>query len=501
MSGGSVPPAVRIGRRKTRMRPMPVVRPFLAVAALALAAVGGAFGGAGTGVGGAQATTPNDPGASRQWGLERIGAPGAWSTSRGGGVTIAVIDSGIAPGHPDLAGKVDALVDCVGHDGAPGGCVEGVGADDAGHGTHVAGIAAASTDNGTGVAGVAPDAHLLSVRALANVCDASGCRAQGTETDVAEAIVWAANDGAQVINLSLGSFAQALLGPGDTFRQALQHAWSRGAIPVLVAGNNLLLPGSLVDIPAVVVAATDRNDRIASYSSGVGNVRWAVAAPGGEADTPSTDDTPGSCESEQPNGILSTYFVPSSGQNTYACVAGTSMAAPHVSGALAVLLGAGLTPQQAVDRLLSTADDLGAPGRDNEFGAGRVNLTRAVVGLSATGNPGTVTVTVPSTTSTTVAPIDTVPPADTTPPPDPSGGEAPPDTAVVTTAPPVVEPGVTTPPVAVDSAAPAADVGPIEDSLPALPLTLAVLLVVSAAGGHAWRYLASTSWARRTPDR
>lgn len=478
---------------------MPVVRPFVAMAALALTAVAGGLGGIGTGVAGAQ-TAPNDPGAGRQWGIERIGAPGAWATARGAGITIAVIDSGISPGHPDLIGKVDALVDCVGHDGAPGGCVEGVGADDAGHGTHVAGIAAATTDNGTGVAGVAPDAHLLSVRALANVCDSSGCRAQGTETDVAEAIIWAANDGAEVINLSLGSFTQALLGPGDRFRQALQHAWAEGSIPVLVAGNNLLLPGSLVDIPAVVVAATDRDDRIASYSSGVGNVRWAVAAPGGEADTSSTEAGPGSCESDRPNGILSTYFVPSSGQNTYACVAGTSMAAPHVSGALAVLLSAGLSPQQAVDRLLATADDLGAPGRDNDYGSGRINLARAVNGLGATGNPGTVTVTVPSTTSTTAVPIETTPPADTTPPPA-APGDVPPDTAVVTAPPPMVEPGVTTPPVAVDSAAPAADLSPVDGALPALPLTLAVLFVVSTAGGHAWRYLASTSWARRTPDR
>ena len=221
-----------------------------------------------------------------------------------------------------------------------------------------------------------------------------------------------------------------------------------------------------------------------------------MAAPGGEADTPSTDAGPGSCESADPNGILSTYFVPANGQNTYACVAGTSMAAPHVSGALAVLRSAGLDPQQAIDRLLGTADDLGAPGRDNQYGSGRINLARAVAGLGATGNPGGVTITEPSTSTTAEAPV-VEPPPDTAAP----GGVAPVDTAP-TTAPPVVEPGVTTPPVALDTAAPTVEIpGPVEDSLPALPLTIAVLFVVSAAGGHAWRYLASTSWARRTPDR
>ena len=147
--------------------------------------------------------------------------------------------------------------------------------------------------------------------------------------------------------------------------------------------------------------------------------------------------------------------------------------------------------------MLSSADDLGAPGRDNQYGSGRINLARAVGGLGATGNPGGVTIPEPSTsTSTSPTPIDELPP-DTTAP----GGATPADTAP-TTAPPVVEPGVTTPPVALDTAAPTVEIpGPVEESLPALPLTLAVLFVVSAAGGHAWRYLASTSWARRTPDR
>lgn len=340
----------------------------------------------------AQPAAPTtDPGRGRQWALDRIGADAAWAVATGAGATIAIVDSGVDAGHPDLADKVDATTDCVGHDDEPGGCLDGTGTDDVGHGTHVAGIAAASTDNGRGVAGVAPLARLLGVRVLANSCGpgapdpgAPSCEAEGTESDVADGIRWAADRGADVINLSLGSVTQAVVGPGRAFSEALQYAWSKGAVPVLVAGNDLLLPGSLVDIPAIVVSATDGSDGRASYSNGVGNARWALAAPGGEADTAE------SCEAARPNGILSTFRRPEPGGGGtagYACVAGTSMAAPHVAGALAVLRSAGFGPQEAVDRLLATATDLGAPGRDTTFGAGRVDLAAALAGVAPTGQP------------------------------------------------------------------------------------------------------------------
>jgi len=205
----------------------------------------------------------NDPGFSRQWGLAMIGAPTAWSIANGAGVTVAIVDSGIDAGHPDLAGQVVGIVDCVGHDEVPGGCVEGTGTDDAGHGTHVAGIVAAATNNGQGVAGVAPGAHLLGIKVLANVCspdggDADGdpeCEAQGRESDVAQGVRWAADRGAAVINLSLGNEAQAIIGPGDDFAAALDYAWSRGSIPVLVAatitaGTSTRLPGRRRSLPA-----------------------------------------------------------------------------------------------------------------------------------------------------------------------------------------------------------------------------------------------------------
>ena len=443
---------------------------------------------------GAQATV-DDPGLGRQWGLERIGAPSAWAAGHtGAGVTIAVIDSGVSPDHPDLAGRLDGvagLVDCVG----PGGCVTGSGVDDAGHGTHVA---AATAGNGTGIAGVAPGAHLLSVRALRQVCDASGhCDAQGTTTDVAEAITWAADHGADVINLSLGSTTERLLGPLGNLAPALQHAWDAGAIPVLAAGNDNSL-GGLLDVRAVVVAATTNADGAASYSTDVGGARWTVAAPGGEADDQA------SCESELPNGILSSYYdadpgraVPAEARNGYACVAGTSMAAPHVSGALAVLLSAGFDPAGAVDQLVGTAVDLGRPGPDEQFGHGLIDLAGAL-GVEATGGPEVIAGQ-PTTSTTPTSPDPTAgTPAVAVPPPT----AAPEPAAPTTTAALAVAPPPTTPPVLDGTAAPALPLDdPLDESLPAVPLTLAVLAVVCAFSLHAWRYLSGATWARRTPDR
>lgn len=137
---------------------------------------------------------------------------------------------------------------------------------------------------------------------------------------------------------------------------------------VLAAGNDYLLQSGYADIPAIVVAASDRNDRKPDFSSGVGEAKWGMAAPGGGSTTdPISDD------------IYSTYYE-SGQQNSYAYLRGTSMAAPHVSGAAAVLRGMGLSAQQTVERLLSTAKDIGPEGRDTTFGYGRLDLAAAVGG-------------------------------------------------------------------------------------------------------------------------
>ncbi|MGK2947484.1 MAG: S8 family serine peptidase, partial [Acidimicrobiales bacterium] len=320
-----------------------------------------------------------------QWGLDRIGAPTAWERTTGEGITIAVIDSGVDVDHEDLSGQLAGQVSCIGADGDPRRCA-GSARDDNGHGTHVAGVALATTANGLGIAGVAPDARLLAVRVLADDCDATGaCSATGTAGDVAAGVRWAADQGADVINLSLGGGAlQSTL--GCAFCEAIEYAWERGAVAVIAAGNDAVLPAGFSDERAVIVSATTRDDGRASYSSASGSIlrgaRWPVAAPGGEGESDPADCATGGT----PQGVLSTYWI--SGQaDAYACLAGTSMAAPHVSGALALLLAQGLTPQEAVDRLLSTATDLGPPGRDDVFGFGLIDVARAV----GPGGPETTT--------------------------------------------------------------------------------------------------------------
>lgn len=311
--------------------------------------------------------------AGLQWNLDRIGAEAAWETATGAGTTIAVIDSGIALDHEDLADQLVPGVACRDTGGDAERC-SGSPGDDDGHGTHVAGVAAAATGNQVGIAGVAPDARIMPIKVLFRACET--CQSTGEAADVAAAVRWAAENGADVINLSLGSATSAVFGEG--FADAVRDAWALGSIPVVAAGNDYVLTADLDDAPAVVVSATDRDDGAPDYSNGVGDARWAIAAPGGDG-----SDTPESCSQQgEPRGILSTFWTSADPDGGYACLSGTSMAAPHVSGALAVLRSAGMEPAVAVQRLLDTAVDLGDPGPDPLFGAGRLDLAAAVEGAA-----------------------------------------------------------------------------------------------------------------------
>jgi subtilisin family serine protease len=303
--------------------------------------------------GGAPGSGPaNDPLFPRQWALDQVNAPEAWARgATGAGTTVAVVDTGVDLRHPDLSSKLVAGYDFV---AGTGDCPPGP-QDENGHGTHVAGTAAAVTNNGIGVAGVAPDAQIMPVRVL----DADG---SGASEDVAAGIVWAADHGAEVINLSLGELPiVGQLEPlNEEIEAAVTHAWDQGSLVVAAAGNEsfpLCSYPSFAD-HALCVAATDSRGLPTYYSNfPVNRTMLAFRAPGGVGSVFCEDDEdvwstmwPGSDLDCTGSGSISGYDT----------LAGTSMASPQVAGVAALLSGQGLTNQQIVDRLKATSSNHGA---------------------------------------------------------------------------------------------------------------------------------------------
>lgn len=411
--------------------------------------------------------TPNDPAFGLQWNLRMIGAPAAWQVATGAGSTIAIVDTGVDLDHDDLKNKVVGHVNCIGA-GTLGMCKEGgsAGQDDNGHGSHVAGIAAAATDNGTGVAGTAPDASILAIKVLQS--DGSG-----SAEDVATGIKYAADHGATVINLSLGNEAQAIFGPD--FQGALTYAFNKGALPVIAAGNDFVLP-STGSTNAIIVGALNRQGVKATYSN-IGTAQWAIMAPGGDL-----GDTNSSCESA-PVSVLSTYL------DGYACLAGTSMAAPHVAGAAAVLRGMGLTAQQTVARLLSTGRDLATTPADG---------VRALDLAAAVGQPATVPDDASGTTTVPTAPTDggsngaSTSSASAGVPSGDLGGSASPNPAGTITLPTQRAAG---PSGRVTTRTPSG----ANDGLSSGVVAVAVVLAAGVSTALALLFVRGQSWARRTP--
>ncbi|WP_370527042.1 S8 family peptidase [Thermoactinomyces sp. CICC 23799] len=276
--------------------------------------------------------TPNDPRYSEQYAPQLVGAEEAWDVTQGSSnVTVAIVDTGVDYTHPDLQGKVVKGKDFVDNDDDP--------MDENMHGTHCAGIAAALTNNGVGIAGMAPKVKILAERVL----DANG---SGTLDSVAQGITHAADQGADVISLSLGSPQGA-----STLEDAVNYAASKGAVVVAAAGNESTSAPSYPAYyeKAIAVAATDSNDRIASFSN-YGS--WVdVAAPG--------------------VNILST--VPGGGYQT---ASGTSMATPLVAGQAALLASQGKSASEIRQAIEGTADKISGTGQ--YWAHGRVNAAKSV---------------------------------------------------------------------------------------------------------------------------
>jgi len=290
--------------------------------------------------------TPNDPKYAEQWHMKRAGAEQAWDYACGTGVTVAVVDTGIA--CYDEAGFMKGTdlkgTTCVGGYNFVG--KNEIAADDQGHGTHVAGTIAQTTNNSVGVAGLAHCAKLMPVKVLSK-------GGWGTMADVAEGIRWAADHGAQVINLSLGSSAKS-----KVVENAVTHAYKKGVVVVAAAGNS----GKSVGFPAayagaIAVSATDNKDAIAWFSSRGPEV--AIGAPG-VAVTQQTICEAGKNKCEQ-WGVFN----------------GTSMASPHVAGAAAILVGQGITDPDAVK---ATLQSTATPKEDKTlFGAGILEAGKAAM--------------------------------------------------------------------------------------------------------------------------
>jgi subtilisin family serine protease len=427
------------------------MRRLLAVAVSVIVLVGGLAG---------PAAATNDTYFGRQWALTQIGAPQAWTRSMGAGITIGIVDTGVDMSHPDLAGKVVAAADCVGHP-----CIGGTAQDTHGHGTIVSGIAAAVTSNGKGVAGVAPEARL----AVAKVLNSSG---EGRVEDINNGIRWVVDSGAKVVNLSLGDpnfLVSSVL--GTPLKSGIEYAWSKGAVPVLASGNYATGIGDLGtenygNVNALVVGATDRAGNVPSYSSAAGNAKWGLVAPGGAGS--------GGADSN----VISTFPIASGGSG-YASASGTSMAAPHVAGAVALLLAQGMTPAGAVNRLLGTLDKVSC-GRGCQ---GRLNVASAV-GADPNVAAAAAAPAAPATTRAPSAPRTTVPRSTTTRPP------AAPATTTSTAVPPRETQAAEPPQLALPVAVPL----PAGSSSPAGrgPAGVAAGLLVVVMGGAV-----TATWARR----
>jgi serine protease len=304
---------------------------------------------------GTNANRPNDPLYPQQWNLHSIGVESAWSVTQGKGVTVAVIDTGIA--------KVPDLTDERFVDGYDFINDETNASDDQGHGTHIAGTIGQNTNNGYGVAGIAPAVSLMPLK----VATAGGT---ATAADIGEAIRFAADKGADVINLSLAG-----TGYSHLIQQTIDYAHRKGVVMIAAAGNSnqnaVVYPARYRHV--IAVAALEMSAKRASYSNFGAGVD--LSAPGGLI---SAENSTG--------GIIQNTFDRKTKESLFSPYQGSSFAAAHVSGAVALIRSAyqpgKLEPDQ-IEEILAVAGRHQASDPLNEFGTGQLDLGAAIAMVQA----------------------------------------------------------------------------------------------------------------------
>jgi len=302
-------------------------------------------------------TTPNDTFYPIQWNYPLMNMPQAWDYTVGSrSVVVAVIDSGFSTNHPDLAGIFESGYNFIDNNTN----VSEPSTSEDSHGTHVVGTIAALTNNGTGVSGVTWGGFGITLIPIRGIKDAAA---------LMKSIIYAVDHGAKIINMSLGGASDS-----PAVYDAVKYAERNGVVMVAAAGNNgngdILYPARYSETIAVGAVWEDEGTITRSSYSCFGP-ELDVVAPGGYM-----------LSGTDPNGIYSTGWTPA--ENTYMYMQGTSMATPHVTGLVALLMGSGLTdPDDIRSVLRNTAVDLGTPGRDDYYGWGLVDAEGALDAITS----------------------------------------------------------------------------------------------------------------------